>query len=114
MLWANQDTTVLVFDDLFFRFSSFPQSKAAVLPLSTLSELNPSGNSSLSHPEFDGSILFQNVFKGHLPASDYPKILVNGSLSDRLSIAIFLTVLLCLVISLFFDREHLVYHLLQI
>jgi hypothetical protein len=32
-----------------------------------------------SHASFKGSVLFQNVFHGKLPATDYPKIRVRIS-----------------------------------
>ena len=30
------------------------------------------------HPSYSGSVLFRNTFNGQLPATDYPKVNVNG------------------------------------
>ncbi|GJJ09695.1 hypothetical protein Clacol_003919 [Clathrus columnatus] len=45
----------------------------AIIPLTVDAALN-SRSASTPHPEYDGTILFHNVFTGKLPASDYPKV----------------------------------------
>ena len=48
----------------------------AVIPITVQSPSTRQANS--PHPSYTGSVLFQNTFNGQLPATDYPKLDVNG------------------------------------
>ena len=54
------------------------------------------------HPSYKGTVLFQNVFHGQLPATDYPKVNVG--------IWAFLSWINSLLLVLFCDVPHLLHH----
>jgi hypothetical protein len=52
------------------------------VPVTVLSS-EDQGNTATFHSTFKGTISFNNVFNGKLPASDYPKVQVNLSRSSH-------------------------------
>lgn len=80
----------------------------AIVPVTVLQ--NPNGNNAQTnsnparqastdvpyHPKYQGTVLFQNKFKGKLPAAEYPKVNVRGMVWPRslYSLTAFVTVLL--------------------
>ena len=56
----------------------------AVIPITVQSPSTRRASSeALLHPSYKGSVLFRNTFNGQLPATDYPKVDVNGFASSR-------------------------------
>lgn len=67
----------------------------AIVPVTVLQ--NPNGNNAQTnsntarqastdvpyHPKYQGTVLFQNKFKGKLPAAEYPKVNVRGMVWPR-------------------------------
>jgi hypothetical protein len=49
----------------------------AVVPVTVVSNSTTDSTDVPFHPTYSGKILFQNVFKGELPATDYPKVNVS-------------------------------------
>ena len=80
--------------------TSFP---LAAIPVTVSQTVNVRTETDVTyHPSYKGTVLFQNVFHGQLPATDYPK--VNVSILTLLS----RTYLHLLV--LFCDVPRLLYH----
>jgi hypothetical protein len=52
----------------------------AVVPVTVLSNTTSDNTNVPFHPSYSGTIVFQNVFKGQLPATDYPKVNVSDAL----------------------------------
>lgn len=65
MLWKHK----LVVDFIFLQ---------AVIPITVQPPLTRRADTSAPHPSYTGSVLFRNTFDGQLPATDYPKVDVNG------------------------------------
>lgn len=67
----------------------------AAIPV-TVSHLSTRADTDVPfHPSYSGKVLFQNVFKGQLPATDYPKVNVSSLTRINLHHLLSFLVLLC-------------------